>query len=368
MSPLDREQQLREQLAVLRDEARKNSEILKVSQEREIRLLQAESLTALFEEITVGLRSSHQLDAVSLLLLDPEHEARHLACAEGFEPGAHPDVAFKDSLVSLAPQFATLYKSWLGLYIGADHQLLFPGRQDLGSLAIMPLRRQEQLIGSLIFGSGDERRFTRHHGTDFLDHLANVTSVCLENAINRARLVRSGLTDVLTGMHNRRYLQSRLVEELASAQRSAVPLACLLVDIDHFKRVNDEHGHLAGDHVLREIAQRVETEVRGSDVSARYGGEEFALLLPGTSTGEAAVLANRILVAVCGDPVPLEDGPELTITVSIGIADVTPPRGIDDLKSIGERLIAEADVQLYRAKTEGRNRICLEEAAAAQSD
>jgi two-component system cell cycle response regulator len=361
MSSISGDQNLREQLAVLRDEASKNSEILKVSQDRELRLLQAPSLTALFVEMTVGLKDSHKLDAVSLILLDPEHETRHLAAAEGFKPDSQPDILFMDSLIHVAPQFSTLYKSWLGPYIGADHQLLFSGREDLESLAIMPLRRQDQLIGSLVFGSKDERRFTRHHGTDFLNHLSNVAAVCLENATNRARLVRSGLTDVLTGMHNRRYLQSRLTEELASAQRSAKSLACLLIDIDFFKTVNDTYGHLAGDHVLREIAQRVESEVRGSDVSARYGGEEFALLLPATRALEAVVLAERILVAVSAQPVCLEDGKEVPMTVSIGIAETRPQQGMEDLKSLGERLLAEADVQLYKAKTEGRNRVCLNE-------
>lgn len=348
---------LREQLAVLREEARENSRILKLSQERELKLLQAESLIALFGEIADGLRESHDLEAVSLVLLDPQHEIRHLASAEGFRLEDHPGILFVDSLAGLAPQFATLYSAWLGPYIGSDHQLLFNDVRQLGSLAMLPLRRGKQLMGSLNFGSRDERRFTRHHATDFLDHLANVTAVCLENAINRARLVRSGLTDVLTGWNNRRYLQSRLIEELARAQRDRGWLACLLMDIDHFKRVNDSFGHLAGDQVLREIADRVEMEIRASDVAARYGGEEFALLLPDTRAENAVVLAERIRAAVGRKPVKLERGGDVSVTVSIGIAEIQPPPGTADFKSLGERLIAEADVQLYRAKSDGRDRV-----------
>lgn len=361
MSDPDREnRRLREQMAILREEARDNTEILKRAQARELRLLQAESLMALFGEIVQGLAQSHGLEAVTLILLDPQHEVRHLAIGEKFDPATRPEVMFVDSLAGLAPQFATLYKPWLGPYIGADHQLLFPNGADLGSLAILPLRRQDHLMGSLNFGSADERRFTRHHGTDFLDHLANVTGVCLENAINRARLVRSGLTDVLTGWNNRRYLQSRLAEELARAQRSQDWLSCLLMDIDFFKKVNDTYGHLAGDKVLREIADRVEMEVRSSDVAARYGGEEFALLLPETRAADALRLAERIRKAVAGEPVPLEDGRSVAVTVSIGISAIKPRPGALDLKSLGERLIAEADVQLYRAKSDGRDRVCLE--------
>jgi len=355
--PTEEIRRLREQLTILRREAEQNEAIFRKAQERELRLLQAESLVALFDEIADGLRRSHGLDAVTLVLLDPEHEIRHLAAGEKFDPQARPEVIFVDSLTGLTPQFAALYRSWLGPFIGADHFLLFPGKAELGSLAILPLCRQDKLLGSLNLGSSDDRRFTRHHATDFLDHLANVTSVCLENAINRARLVRSGITDVLTGWNNRRYLQSRLLEELARAQRNDATLACLLIDVDHFKAVNDTHGHLVGDMVLREIADRVEGEVRASDVAARYGGEEFALLLPDTRAADATILAERIRRAVAVEPVALETGDTVPVTVSIGIASVRPARTAADLKSIGEKLIAEADVQLYRAKTDGRNAV-----------
>lgn len=346
---------LRHQLAQLRAEAQDNERIWKLAQQRELSLLQAESLVALFDQIIDGLRQSHGLEAVSLVLVDPQHEVRHLAQSEQFSVESRPEAQFVDTLAGLAPQFATLYQSWLGPYIGADHQLLFPGKQGLASIAILPLRRQEQLLGALNFGSTDDRRFTRHHGTDFLDHLANVTAVCLENAINRARLVRSGLTDVLTGLSNRRYLQSRLAEELARAQRAESWLTCVLVDVDHFKAVNDTHGHLAGDQVLREIADRIEMEVRASDVAARYGGEEFALLLPDTRAEDAVGLSERIRQAVASSPIHFGPDREVEVTVSVGMAAVRPAAGITDLKSLGEKLIAEADVQLYRAKADGRD-------------
>ena len=346
---------LREVIALMRREAKDNHEIFKRAQQRELALLQAESLVALFDQIVDGLRESHGLDAVSLVLVDPQHEVRHLAQSESFSTGNRPEVLFVDAVAGLAPQFATLYKSWLGPYIGADHQLLFPGRQGLASIAILPLRRQTHLLGALNFGSVDDHRFTRHHGTDFLEHLANVTAVCLENAINRARLVRSGLTDVLTGLSNRRYLQSRLTEELARAQRAATTLTCVLVDVDHFKRVNDTHGHLAGDRVLREIADRIEMEVRASDVAARYGGEEFALLLPDTRAEDAIGLSERIRKSVASSPICFGPDQQVEITVSVGMASVRPDAGVIDLKSVGEKLIAEADVQLYRAKADGRD-------------
>ena len=167
------------------------------------------------------------------------------------------------------------------------------------SVALIPLRRQDRLQGSLNFGSADEKRFSRHLATDFLAHLGVIASFAIENTINRARLVRSGLTDFLTGWHNRRYLNARLKEELARAQRQGTRLTCLVIDLDRFKQINDQHGHLAGDVALREAAQRVDAHIRGSDAAARFGGDEFVVLAPGISSAQAAALAERIREAVC---------------------------------------------------------------------
>jgi two-component system, cell cycle response regulator len=115
--------------------------------------------------------------------------------------------------------------------------------------------------------------------TNFIEWLAAVASVCLENVANNERLKHIGLTDALTGVHNRRYFDQRLREEVDRALRKGQPLSCLLVDVDHFKHVNDKHGHLIGDAVLREVAEQIKDQLRLSDAMARYGGEEFAVLL-----------------------------------------------------------------------------------------
>src|SRR5205823_3206093 len=136
-----------------------------------------------------------------------------------------------------------------------EHELLRPGTARPGSLALIPLRRSEPLDGVLVFSGGGPLRFTQELASDFLAHLGLVAALCIENAVNRARLLRSGLTDFLTGFHNRRYLHARLREELARAQRARHSLVCLMIDVDHFERINDQYGHLAGDAVLREVAE-----------------------------------------------------------------------------------------------------------------
>ncbi len=301
---------LKNRLKELTAEAANNETILKRTQARELTLLRADSLAQLLRAMVDGLRESYSLDAVSVVLLDPQHEVRHLLIAGGDRPEEFKQIFFVDSLIGLAPQLAVLNKPWLGPFVGADHHLLFPDTSNLKSAALVPLPRKDRATGALCFGSRDPTRFTRHHGTDFLAHLGAVAAVCIENAVNRARLLRAGITDFLTGWHNRRYLQERLKEDLARAQRRGGTIACLMIDIDRFKSINDGYGHLAGDNALKEIAQRVETQ--------------------------------QI---------------ERSLTVSVGVAAIAPGRHETDLKAVADRLLADADAALYRAKALGRNRV-----------
>jgi two-component system, cell cycle response regulator len=352
-------EELKKRLKELTAEAANNETILKRTQARELTLLRADTLAQLLRAMVEGLRESYTLDAISVVLLDPQHEVRHLLLAGGDRPDDFKQIFFVDSLVGLAPQLAVLHRPWLGPYIGADHHLLFPGVANLKSAALVPLPRKDRATGALCFGSRDPTRFTRHHGTDFLAHLGAVGAVCIENAVNRARLLRAGITDFLTGWHNRRYLQQRLKEELARAQRRAGTIACLMIDIDRFKSINDGYGHLAGDNALKEVAHRVESQIRSMDTAARFGGDELAILLPEAGAAEAMILAERIREIIASTPFKLTAAIERHLTVSVGAAVVSPGRNDTDLKSVADRLLADADAALYRAKALGRNRVQL---------
>ena len=352
-------QRLRAQLVGLKDQARRNEEIFRRSHERNMSLLQAASLGELLEAMVGGLARAYELDAATLLVRDLRHEIRQLLQAEDPHGELPPGLAFVESLEGLAPQYNTLWKPWLGPYSASDHSRVFPGQSGLGSCALLPLRRNDELIGCLNFASRDPQRFLRSHAVDFLQHLSDIAAVCLENAVNRSRLVRSGITDVLTGLYNRRYLQHRLVDELARSRRERRPLACLMLDVDHFKPINDRWGHQAGDKVLAQIAHVIREECRDSDIPIRYGGEEFAVLLPGADNTEAAKVAERIRAAVeAGEFVLPRGRVVLRLTISAGVSCALPSRAEEELKPLGDKLIAEADVQLYRAKSEGRNRVC----------
>ena len=348
---------LRRRFEQLIAEATHNEKVLKRMQERELQLLRADSLPALLRMMIEGLRESYSLDAVSVVLLDPQHEIRHLLRAGGDRPEEFRQVFFVDSLVSLAPQLAALHRPWLGPFTAADHQLLFPGVTALRSIALLPMPRKEHAIGALCFGSHDVQRFTRDHATDFLGHMGAVAAVCLENACNRARLLRAGITDYLTGWHNRRYLQQRMREELARAQRKGLPIACLMIDIDHFKGINDAYGHLVGDAVLKEFTHRIEMQMRSMDTAARFGGDEFAILLPEAPLAAAMKLAERIRGAISAEPFVLTAQVQRSLTSSVGVAALAPSRDETDLKALADRLLADADAALYRAKALGRNRV-----------
>ena len=170
---------------------------------------------------------------------------------------------------------------------------------------------------------------------------------------NYQRSLSMALTDELTGLYNRRYVFAHLNELLGRMTEGSGGNALMLVDIDHFKQVNDRHGHPAGDAVLREIAERAVHQVRSVDLVGRLGGEEFVVVMPETNLGGAVVVAERLRAAVAEEPFIVQSsGARLPVTVSVGIAMTGEGNG-DTLESLLQR----ADEALYAAKNAGRNRV-----------
>ena len=178
----------------------------------------------------------------------------------------------------------------------------------------------------------------------------------------RARLDQSmelAVTDQLTGLHNRRYMRVQLESFVKRANMGGAPVSILLCDIDHFKKVNDIHGHSAGDDVLREFGRRLRENIRPMDLACRYGGEEFVVIMPDTSQALAQAAGERLRQIICETPFPVGRGDELKVTMSGGVSTILPP---DD--SI-EGLLKRSDDALYRAKSAGRNQIQTEFASFA---
>ena len=350
---------LKARLSDLTSVAVSNNSILQKSQTRELELLRAGTLGDLLKIFFRDLKNSYQLDAVALALRDPDNEIRHLLWDDPTLEEHRRAIQFVDRLAMLAPMAEGLERPWLGRYQEKQHAALFPGVKGLGSVALIPVRRSDAIEGVLAFGSADKARYGEQLATDFLAHLGLVSAVCLENAVNRARLLRSGFTDFLTGFYNRRYLQARLREGLARAQRLGHSLALLMIDIDHFKQINDRFGHLAGDAVLHEVAGRIGAQMRTSDTGARFGGDEFALLLQEGSVADAERVAARVLNAVGARPIVLTKDVEEVVGLSIGVAAAAPTMEQRDHKALGDRLIAAADAALYSAKRQGRNQVAV---------
>ena len=216
------------------------------------------------------------------------------------------------------------------------------------SLLVMPLICADEAMGSFALAAKRARAFTKDK-REMLAVIANQVAVSLTNARLYGRMEEMATTDGLTGLVNHRSFQERFADTLLRSERSHCHQALLLTDIDHFKRVNDTHGHPVGDVVLRKVAQVVRDCVRKIDLAARYGGEEFAVVLEGTDLAGARLLAERIRLEVERQMFQSAQGP-FSVTLSLGIS-VYPDESTDS-----KELIAQADQALYFAKHHGRNR------------
>ncbi|NQY26794.1 MAG: sensor domain-containing diguanylate cyclase [Piscirickettsiaceae bacterium] len=321
-------------------------------QEYELTLLNSADLLDLFRIILEQHRERFQLAAVTLLLLDPEYEFQRLIGSKELASW-QSQLLFTDKEQILNQYFSLRRKPRLSRFAAHSHQRLFPNNHVLKSVAILPLIRHNKLIGCLNLGSRNIERFQADMGTQFLQHLAAVLSACLDNARLQENIKQIGLMDPLTGINNRRFFDQRVDEEVTLALRNNSPLSCLFLDLDHFKRVNDTHGHQAGDAVLQQAAHIFNDIMRTSDVLARYGGEEFVILLANTDSEIAYDIAERIRASIDKTHFDIGSKTPLKITLSIGL---TTMNAHSSLKTT-QQLIHAADQAVYAAKLLGRNRV-----------
>jgi two-component system cell cycle response regulator len=226
------------------------------------------------------------------------------------------------------------------------------------SILVIPIFFREEIIGTMLLRTSRANHAFTKREIQLCVALAKASSHALYNAFlfqklyrEKAKLEKLAITDYLTGIYNIRYFYSRLEEEFSRAERYQMPLSCIMLDIDHFKKINDSYGHRIGDFILREFAQIVKRYTRKSDLLARYGGEEFILLLPQTSLKGALIEARRLQKVVREIRFrQLREGQG--ITVSFGIS-CFPDKGVKK----SDDLINFADNALYKAKEKGRDLI-----------
>ena len=215
------------------------------------------------------------------------------------------------------------------------------------SLLVLPLVRGDQVLGAITLASARERRFPRPT-REMLRVISHQVSVSLQNARMYRAMEERATTDGLTGLTNHRAFRERLAQIHALAERTGQKFALILTDIDHFKKVNDSHGHPVGDAVLKRVAAVFAGRARKVDVVARYGGEEFVLILPDTDGDGAELFANKLREEVAAQTMTSDQGP-FQVTISMGVAEY-PQDGSDP-----SELIERADQALYRCKRGGRN-------------
>lgn len=351
-------QRLRGQLADLLTHARRNERIMQRHQQFDLQCISAGSVRELFECVFVSMRESSELDVVTLCLIDANYDIRRILVELGITLSEFPNLLFVQNGQEWGELQTHFHKPILGIYREELHGVLFPEPLAVPtSLALVPLVRNHEMIGALSLGSFDANRFLHGMATDFVERMSSIIAICVENVINQERLKHIGLTDPLTGVNNRRYIERRLDEEIGRMRRQGNDLSCLYLDIDHFKKINDTIGHQGGDEVLREVASRIKAELRLSDAFGRFGGEEFLVLLIDTTLDDAMNVAERIRVSVAEPHVTLSTGEKLPVTLSIGVASLSASESHEPIENVALSFVANADQALYKAKSQGRNRV-----------
>lgn len=306
----------------------------------------------------VYLKTSHEIvpyDLAFLVMLDANAQSNRIVAQYGdFENwiGENFSLSPSKGLMSwvIDNKKALFYDGYRQRY---EHSPLFHKRMKLPnifqSVCIYPLLVKEETIGAVVFLSQKDKCFSAS-ARKILEVLSMQASIAIKNAKMVRDLEQLATTDGLTGLINHRTFQKQLIHEIERAKRTSTELSLMFVDLDHFKKINDNYGHPVGDFVLKEIAAFLNQSVRNVDYVARYGGEEFAIILPDTSSDEALMMANRMGAEIRKKELVDEQGIALKVTFSIGIATY-PEHAV-----LKEHLIDFSDTALYHSKRTGRNR------------
>lgn len=229
-------------------------------------------------------------------------------------------------------------------------------RVTTGDLGVFPLVCENKLLGYVVTKQIDEK--LQYKDMEYLEELSKQSATTINRALAYGEILKHATLDALTGFYNRRQLEERIRQEIASSVRQKTPLCAIMTDIDFFKRVNDTYGHACGDLILKTVSKIMRSQLREYDVAGRYGGEEFAILLPFTKIKEAEMVAERLRNAIETTVIDLTevnpDSPDKNISVTISL-------GVYEFKSSDEEgdLLKNADKALYQAKETGRNKVVI---------
>ncbi|MEK6345845.1 MAG: DUF484 family protein [Burkholderia sp.] len=363
MQPVTEDPSTVSRLNALLDTVRHNERVLQRFQQIELRLVSAPDFTAFYDTLVRELAQAFELPFVTLWLND-DISLIHEMLESVTRARLSGRELHRGRLMELGDVIPGGGQPWLGAgaALGAAARGAFYDDAEVpASVAVLPLHQEHGINGYLCLGSRDPARFTAGKATDLLERFASYVSAGVVNVAHREQVARYGMTDTLTNLPNRRYFDSRFHDEIQHSAAAKTPMACLFIDVDHFKQINDTYGHAGGDRVLAAIGACIRRTVRYSDTVARYGGEEFVVLVRGDAM-LAATVAERVREAVALLKVPdvvAGAGGALSLSVSIGVAVGELDTADGDEAGAARVLLERADRALYAAKRGGRNRVAL---------
>ncbi len=231
-------------------------------------------------------------------------------------------------------------------------------RVTTDELGVFPLISENKILGYIVTKNLDEKLNLKE--IEYLEELTNQSATTINRANVYAEILKHATLDALTGFYNRRQLEERIKQEIASSRRQKTPLCAIMTDIDFFKKVNDTYGHAVGDLVLKTVSKVMRSQLREYDIAGRYGGEEFAILLPFTKIEEAKMVAERLRKAIEAKSIAISKinadakEKEIHVTISLGVYELAENDKEEDL-------LKNADKALYKAKETGRNKVVINE-------
>ncbi|MEE9524111.1 MAG: sensor domain-containing diguanylate cyclase, partial [Thermodesulfovibrionales bacterium] len=319
---------------------------LKILQEESLHILSTLNINELCGNIVNGINRISGEPAVIFIKKDKENSFE-LAGSKGIRVPEQKEFGLNDTILNLCIE--NRQKLILSDASSMKKKLLPFRTIAISSILCFPLIHEEEVLGVAVTFSHRKDAFDIYQ-TEGIEILNNMASLSIDNVNLLHRIDEMALTDGLTGLFNHRHFQERLDEEIKRTGRTNDPLSLVLTDIDHFKSVNDNYGHPAGDAVLREVSDIIRSRMRETDIAARYGGEEFALILTNTDVRGALKIAEDLRAVVEDKDFSSVDK---QITISLGISSYPADA------SVKQDLIDKADQALYYAKENGRNRSIL---------
>jgi diguanylate cyclase (GGDEF)-like protein len=331
-------------LESLLEHARRNERIARNLFEIEREIMGCRDCAAFLDRLVDRVRDRFDLDEVWLVLTDVEAN-------QPLWEMLSEDGALSLRVNAPAADFLRLTGSSQKPILIPDTrscQYLIPPawQSSIQSMAILPLLVEERLAGGLVLGTRTAGRYSRDMGAFFLEQLAVKASLGLDSAFAREQLRRLATRDALTGLRNRREMETVLQKELSRSRRYQMPLSLLFIDCDGFKRINDGHGHECGDAYLCHLGECLRRQLREDDSVFRFAGDEFVVVLPNQSVQAATHIATRLQQGLADEPLEWA-GHSIPLAFSVGVAGNEQP-GLDDSRA----LLRHADQRLYEQKRE----------------